>query len=138
MLECVSEEDGVSDQELMDYFTTEKMWGMECFVNLYGCDRTLISDENVMRNYIIDLCDFIKMKRYGEPMIEKFGEGDLFGFSFVQLIYTSSLVGHCVEKTGDVYLDVFSCKEFQPSAVAEFSKNYFKAKDVKHGTLFRE
>jgi S-adenosylmethionine/arginine decarboxylase-like enzyme len=134
----VSEEDCVPDEELMAYFTDEKMWGMETFVNLYECDRELISDENYVRKYIVELCNFIKMKRYGEPIIEKFGEGDLFGFSFVQLIYTSSLVGHCVEKTGDMYVDVFSCKEFPPSAVAEFSKNFFKAKDVKYGTLFRE
>ena len=77
------------------------------------------------------------MKRYGEPLMSRFGEGDLYGFSFAQLIYTSSIVGHCVEKTGDMYLDIFSCKDFPPSAVVEFSKNYFKAKSAKYDIIFR-
>jgi S-adenosylmethionine/arginine decarboxylase-like enzyme len=137
MLQCKYEEDGISDEQLIGCFKDKKMWGMEVLINLYGCDVKLLSDKDYVRHFIEDLCDFIKMKRYGEPVIEKFGEGDLFGISFVQLIHTSSIVGHCVEKTGDMYIDVFSCKEFAPNAVAAFSKNYFEAKSATHRTIFR-
>jgi S-adenosylmethionine/arginine decarboxylase-like enzyme len=127
------------DEDLMKGFKTMGYWGMEVFVNLKGCDVALLSDKEYVRQFIIDLCDTIKMKRYGEPTIERFGEEEhLFGISFTQLIYTSSIVGHCVEKTGDMYIDVFSCKEFPPKETAEFSKKYFKAKGLDYGTVFRE
>jgi S-adenosylmethionine/arginine decarboxylase-like enzyme len=129
----------LSDKEMMDEFKCMGHWGMETFINLHGCDINLLSDKEFVRQFIIDLCDSIKMKRYGEPTIERFGEEEhLFGISFTQLIYTSSIVGHCVEKTGDMYIDVFSCKEFPPKEVAEFSKKYFKAKSSDYGTTFRE
>lgn len=119
-------------------FVDEGMWGIEALINLYGCNKSMIGDPKYIKQFIIDLCDHIKMKRFGAPIIEKFGEGGLYGISFVQLIYTSSIVGHCSEDTGDVYIDVFSCKEFPPKEVAEFCKKYFEAKEEVHSTVLRE
>jgi len=138
MPKYISEFDGLSDAQLMNYFVDKKPWGMELLINLYGCDVPLLSDKEYIRQFIIDLCDFIKMKRYGEPVIERFGEGHLFGISAMQLIMTSSIIMHCAENTGDIYIDIFSCREFPPKATVEFCIEYFKATTVKYGTVFRE
>ncbi len=50
------------------------------------------------------------MGSYEEPVLEHFATHDLSkaGYSLVQLIETSPITGHFVDKNGDAYLDVFS------------------------------
>jgi len=47
----------------------------------------------------------------------------------VQLIETSLISGHFANQTNNVYLDVFSCKFFDPNTVAEYAKEFFEARD---------
>ena len=37
------------------------------------------------------------------------------GYSLVQLIETSAITGHFCDASGDAYLDIFSCKDFDPA-----------------------
>ena len=53
----------------------------------------------------------------GEPLIHHFGSGNKAGYTLVQLIETSNITAHFCEETNDMYLDVFSCKPFDPSVV---------------------
>jgi S-adenosylmethionine/arginine decarboxylase-like enzyme len=130
-------EQELSDGEAVARFDKEGHWGLELLLNLYGCDVSMISDKETMKKFVVDLCDFIDMKRFGDTTIDKFGEGELYGFSFVQLIYTSSIVGHCVEKNGDVYLDIFSCKAFPPKRTEQYCKDYLKARESKSQFTYR-
>jgi S-adenosylmethionine/arginine decarboxylase-like enzyme len=41
------------------------------------------------------------------------------------LIETSNICAHFVDATGEVYLDIFSCKEFDPGVAAEVAGRYF-------------
>ncbi len=41
-----------------------------------------------------------------------------------QLIETSLISGHFANKTNTVYLDVFSCKYYDPRAVGEFATEF--------------
>ena len=70
------------------------------------------------------------MVAYGQPMIQHFGEGDKAGFTLVQLIETSNITGHFCDESGDVYLDVFSCKEFNPKVVEEVVTHYFAPQSI--------
>jgi hypothetical protein len=80
------------------------------------------------------------MKRHGNLLIEWFGSADdkTGGFSFVQLIETSSVVGHVSESLGSLYLDVFSCRSFDARSAAEHAVAHFgaskleTAEDVRH------
>ena len=77
-----------------------------------------------------ELCDNIKVKRFGECQVVHFGEDPrVSGFSMVQLIETSLISGHFANQTNNVYLDVFSCKYFNPKVVAEFAEKVFEAKN---------
>ena len=70
------------------------------------------------------------MKRFGECVVVDFGEDPrVSGFSMTQLIETSLISGHFANQSNAVYLDVFSCKYYNPHTVAEFAKEFFKAKD---------
>lgn len=67
----------------------------------------------------------IDMVSYGEPQVVKFGSGNKAGYTLVQLIETSNICAHFVEETNDMYLDVFSCKPFNPTDVEAIVGLYF-------------
>lgn len=105
-------------------------WGILTSVDLRGCDGALIRNAEEVKLHVRELCDLIGMKRFGETVVVHFGEDPkVSGFSMTQLIETSLVSGHYANQTNNVYLDVFSCKYYNPVTVAEFSKKFFKAKD---------
>jgi S-adenosylmethionine decarboxylase len=69
------------------------------------------------------------MKRFGETLVVHFGEDEkVAGYSMTQLIETSLISAHFANQTNTTYLDVFSCKLYDPDQVSEFAKSFFKAK----------
>jgi S-adenosylmethionine/arginine decarboxylase-like enzyme len=108
--------------------TTIKPWGWSSAFDFKNADKKLISDTNFVKEFIIDLCKEIKMKPYGEPWIEKFASHDfrLFGITVLQAIETSDITCHLAENIGEIYLDIFSCAEYDPQVVLNFTEKYFK------------
>ena len=116
-----------------------RLFGMELVLDLHGCDGKVMRSRAKLDAFARKLCRRIKMKRYGEPLLEHFGHKDpvTAGYSLVQLIETSSITGHFSENTGSAYLNIFSCKEFDPDDAAEFCKKYFGAKSMEYSVAFR-
>ncbi len=104
-------------------------WGRSASIDLHGCDHTLVSDSKAIHNYIEKLVKLLNMKKVGPMRIKRFGHAELRGYSVMQFIETSTIVGHFDESANRAFLDIFSCKRYNPSKAAEFSKHYFKAKD---------
>ncbi len=68
------------------------------------------------------------MKAFGTTQVVYFGEDPrVAGYSMTQLIETSLISGHFANLTNTAYLDIFSCKKYDPEQVAEFAKKYFEA-----------
>ena len=110
----------------------QKYWGLEIQVDLKKCDPSKIRDKKVIEEFVIKLCSLIKMRRFGDPVIVNFGaEERVAGYSMFQLIETSNVSAHFANKTNNVYLNVFSCKEFDPLLVETFASNYFEARSSK-------
>ena len=79
------------------------------------------------------------MKRFGETQVVHFGEDDrVAGYSMTQLIETSLVSAHFANLTNTTYLDVFSCKLYDPQIVADFAKKFFKAQKVKVKVIRRD
>ncbi len=106
-------------------------YGIELIADLHGCDISTFSQENLER-FFIELCDLIKMKRHGDPMfwIDHSDIPHLKGVSGIQFIETSNVVVHCIELQKSVYINIFSCKEFDPSVAGQFVKDFFKAETI--------
>ncbi|HLC96057.1 MAG TPA: S-adenosylmethionine decarboxylase [Candidatus Nanoarchaeia archaeon] len=127
-----------TDREILTKFEKEKPWGMSCSVDLSKCNAQKIRDADAIKQFVIKLCDLIKMKRFGEPVVVNFGEDPrVSGFSMTQLIETSLISGHFANQTNAAYLDIFSCKEYPPKKMAEFCKEYFEAEEYKLHITFR-
>jgi S-adenosylmethionine/arginine decarboxylase-like enzyme len=78
------------------------------------------------------------MVAYGEPQIVRFGSGNKQGYTLVQLIETSNICAHFVEENNSMYLDVFSCKDFDPAVVKQTVEDYFDVKTMKLKVLTRQ
>ena len=108
-----------------------KFWGMELSLDLYNCSSEKIRSAKYIRTFAIEICKVIDAKRYGEPIVVRFGEDPrVCGYSLVQLIETSLVSGHFAEETNTAYINVFSCKEFDHHVVEDFCKHYFEAESV--------
>jgi len=106
--------------------TTLDVWGIASSIDIYECDPGKIRDSDYIKQFVVELCDLIEMKRFGETQVVHFGEDEkVAGFSMVQLIETSLISAHFANLTNATYLDVFSCKAYDPAVVQEFSQNYF-------------
>ena len=105
-----------------------KAWGLCAAVDLQDCDPDLIRNADHIRRYVVELCDLIGMKRFGECQVVDFGQGRVAGYSMVQLISTSLISGHFANDTNNAYLDIFSCKGYDPQIVETFSKDFFGAR----------
>lgn len=114
-------------------------WGILTSIDLYHCDPQIIRNAKAIRKFVVELCNLIRMKRYGKTQVVHFGEDErVAGFSMTQLIETSLISAHFANLSNTTYLDVFSCKTYDPKVVAEFSKAFFKARRVKRHTVRRE
>ena len=115
-------------------------FGTELILDLHNCDRKVIRSRGKIAAFAKQLCRLIQMKRYGEPLLEHFGHKDpvTSGYTLVQLIETSSITAHFSENTGNVYLNIFSCKEFDPDDTAKFCEKYFGANGAKQRFIVRK
>jgi S-adenosylmethionine/arginine decarboxylase-like enzyme len=100
-------------------------WGVEVMLDCYACDKSKITDKTNIENFARELVERIDMVAYGDPQVVLFGSGNKQGYTLVQLIETSNIVAHFCDESGDAYLNVFSCKNFNGQDVAQVFEKYF-------------
>ena len=114
-------------------------WGVSTCIDLYECDLTLMQNAQAIREFVVQLCDRIQMRRYGETQVVFFGdEPRVQGFSMTQLIETSLISGHFADASRAIYLDVFSCAPYDSEETAQFAAEYFKATHYKFQVVHRK
>ena len=122
---------------------TDQDYGKELIVDLHNCDASTFTRKSI-RNYFKALCDLIDMERckltwwddYGVPFADRQTDPRLKGTSAVQFILTSNITIHTLDLLQRVYVNVFSCKEFDATAALGFTANWF-AGDVVHTQTVR-
>src|SRR3989338_801507 len=118
------------DARVREEYQLVNAWGLAAGIDLHGCNPETIRDAEKIKQFVVELCEKIDMKRFGECTVVNFGEdARVAGFSMSQFIETSMISGHFANQTNTVYLDVFSCKYYNPYIAADFAKEFFGAKD---------
>lgn len=112
-------------------------WGFHLMLDCSGCSHAAITSQQVIYNFTKNLVQDIDMVAYGEPQIVKFGSGDKAGYTLVQLIETSNICAHFVDENDTMYLDVFSCKPFDPDVVENLVKITFGATKIRRNFITR-
>ncbi len=115
-------------------------WGYHLILDCGGCDRELMSDAQHVERWIRQLVQDIGMQPIGEPRIEYTAAefADKAGFTVVQVIVTSSIVAHFVDNLQQIYLDVFSCKQFDYDTVKHSMQHWFGAASMRQYSLTRQ
>ncbi|MFH1699459.1 MAG: S-adenosylmethionine decarboxylase [Candidatus Zixiibacteriota bacterium] len=104
----------------------ENAWGLACSFDIYDCNPDTIRNADEIKRFVYELCELIEMKRFGECVVVNFGEDErVAGFSMTQLIETSLISAHFANASNTTYLDVFSCKPYDPEVVEEFALDFF-------------
>ena len=127
------------EQTIKEEYESGDYWGLSSSIDLHSCNGDYIRDAEKIKKFVVELCDLIEMKRYGECQVVNFGEDPrVSGFSMTQLIETSLISAHFADQTNNVYLDVFSCKYYEPEVVALFAKKFFQADNYDLKYTFRK
>jgi S-adenosylmethionine/arginine decarboxylase-like enzyme len=111
-------------------------YGRHLIVDASGCNGRH-KDVSLVREFVVSLVAKIGMVRWGPCICERFGEGREVGISCVQLIETSSITVHTNDEFGDLYLDVFSCKDFDPAIVVGLIHETFSPQSIEQRDIFR-
>ena len=120
-------------------FAENNAWWIASSVDVFWCDPDAIRDAEGIKTYVRELCDLIQMKRFRDTDVVHFGEDEKVAwFSMTQLIETSLISGHFANATDAVYLDIFSCKYYNPQTVADFTVRFFKGKYYKLNVNMRD
>jgi S-adenosylmethionine decarboxylase len=118
------------DQRVREEYKLVDAWGLHSGIDLHGCNGDIIRDAEKIKQFVVELCERIDMKRFGECTVINFGEDErVAGFSMSQFIETSMISAHFANQTNTTYLDIFSCKYYSPQDAAEFAKKFFEASD---------
>ena len=126
-------------EELKKEYEASGSWGLLSSIDLHSCNPEFIRDESKIKKFVKQLCKKIHMKTFGDCVVVDFGEDKrVSGFSLTQLIETSLISAHFVNQTNNIFLDVFSCKFYNPIQVAEFTKKFLQARNYKLNYLIRK
>jgi len=117
-------------------------YGKELILDLHECSIEKFNRKG-LTTFFKELCDLIKMEREalhfwdyeGVPENERPTEVHLVGTSAVQFIKTSNVVVHTLDILKQVYINIFSCKDFDGEIAANFIAEYFEGKIV-HKEVF--
>ncbi len=120
------------------------MYGKELILDLHECDVEGFH-RKFIELYFIALCKKIDMARcelhfwddLDTPESEKQTSPHTKGTSAVQFILTSNITIHTLDELGKVFINIFSCKDFDSNIVAGFSEKWFRGKVVKKTEVTR-
>jgi S-adenosylmethionine/arginine decarboxylase-like enzyme len=115
-----------------------KPYGFELILDLYDCDVSTFNRSS-LQAFFEKLCDEIKMKRcelhfwddVGVPTEKQQTSPHTMGTSAVQFILTSTIVVHTLDLLKAVYINIFSCKEFDKDKAEKLTKEWFSAKECR-------
>jgi S-adenosylmethionine decarboxylase len=115
-------------------------WGYHTLLDCSGCDRQAITDPAILEEWVKELVYRIDMVPYGEPQIMHFGHNEvhLEGWTVIQLIETSNIIAHFNDHTGEGYIDIFSCKDYDVQDAVDTVQEYFKPKKIRKTFLTRQ
>ena len=126
LAQIVPKNSRVASPHIIGLASEPAVWGIASSIDVYHCCPEKIRCAETIRRFVVELCELIEMKRFGETQVVHFGEDErVSGYSMVQLIETSLISGHFANQTNTAYLDVFSCKAYDPQVVQGFAQNFF-------------
>jgi S-adenosylmethionine/arginine decarboxylase-like enzyme len=114
-------------------------WGKHAIIDAGGCNDNVTNKKKILE-FNKNLIDAIGMKAHGKPILEYFDhlEPEKNGWTLIQLITTSSITAHFVDDGNRMFLDIFSCKDFDIAIVKEVINGFFEPIDISFMVIDRD
>jgi S-adenosylmethionine/arginine decarboxylase-like enzyme len=119
-------------------------YGVELVLDMSGCSVVKFNRRDI-KSYFKQLCNLIDMeaedlyfwddfhvsqeKRQTNPKTK--------GTTAIQFILTSNITIHTLDLLGVVFVNIFSCKDYEPKQAEEFTVRYFEATKYKSTLIER-
>ena len=121
-----------------------KNYGKELILDLHGCDPQRFTRKNI-KKFLVNLCLLIDMERQdlhwwdykGYPKVYGTAPAHLKGTSVIQFITTSNITIHTLDELKRVYINIFSCKEFDEDLAMNTVIWWFKGRVVNKQSMIR-
>ena len=113
--------------EIKEKAISDGIWGISSAIDVYNCNPDKIRCAESICRFVRQLCELLEIKRFGETTVVHFGEDEkVAGYSMIRFIETSLISGHFANLTNTAYIDVFSCKPYNPDIIRNFMEKYFE------------
>jgi S-adenosylmethionine/arginine decarboxylase-like enzyme len=107
-------------------------YGTELILDLHDCNPRTFTRQSI-QSFLRQLCTQIGMKREDlhfwdykqHPRLAAKAPPHLKGTSAVQFIATSTIVIHTLENMRKVFVNIFSCNEFDAGTAAGLTEDWF-------------
>jgi S-adenosylmethionine/arginine decarboxylase-like enzyme len=120
----------------------ETPFGPHLVGDLYGVYAGNLQDGRYVYRFLLGLADFIGLQPIGSPHLDLYSgpHEEWNGFSATIHIQTSHITMHCFD-FGYVFIDIFSCKQFDRREVEDYVTEQLEATDarwqmIERGYLF--
>lgn len=121
----------------------DEAYGWELILDIHNCNPEKFNRKDI-GTFLTELCDLIEMEKEDlhfwdyEEEPEEYAKAPphLKGTSAVQFIKTSTIIIHTLEILKRIYLNVFSCKSFDPDLASDFITKYFEG-DIKGANFIK-
>ncbi len=115
---------------------TNKPYGYELILDLHKCNSSKFNRKS-LREFFTKLCEEIDMEPAdlhfwdyeGYPEEKELAPPHIMGTSAVQFILTSTIVVHTLDLLEAVYVNIFSCKEFDRASAETLVKSWFESQE---------
>ena len=120
-----------------------KQYGIELILDLSNCDITLFTRPQ-LSTFFKKIAKITDMKLALSPYFwnEENGgytdEPHLKGLSAFHFIETSNITVHCLELLKSVFVNLFTCKDFNIDEACMFIEKFFKGKIINKSVIKRE
>ena len=120
-------------------------YGTELILDLHDCDVDKFNRDS-LDGFFEELCFAINMQMcerhfwddVGVPENEKQISPHTKGTSAIQFILTSNITVHTLDELGKVFINIFSCKDFDPQIARDVCCDWFRGTAVNSRVVIRE
>ena len=104
-----------------------KTYGLELVIQLAGCQYKILRSKKKLEEFLVGAVNRTGLNPYKKPRIYRFPGGGLWGEGYTgnQFLTTSSITFHCLEDERTVFINIFSCGEFDAKRASMFAKKFF-------------
>lgn len=113
---------------------------MHVIIDGFGGDPDQLADENVVRVILDEYPEMMGMTKITRPNVLRYtgSKPEDWGVSGIVMIAESHLAVHTFPARGLIWADIFSCKDFDATAILADLKQRFHLRTMEVQTLKRE